>query len=424
MRSAPRPTGSSAWLSLPWLLLALGCSDAAPTGGGGEGTASGGSALSTGGAPATGGMPSSGGAFSSGGGGGLATGGQGSGGTNPGTGGHGGDGDVFRPPFILGADITGTLRDEYWDATYRDEGVEKPLEQILQDHGFNYVRIDTFVDPSAPGGFAEADPLPFRNLDQTIVLAKRVKALGMGFLLDLHMSDTWTNPGAQGTPHAWQGFGIDALETAVHDYVKDAVTRLAAEGVRPDMVQIGNEITNGFLWDAGRIQNDDFGNFARLLKAGIRAVRDVDDRIQVMLHIEKCNDLATTRWWLDGVLGQGVEFDVFGQSCYAPDGDRHPGYQGTPAEWATTFAALVDEYPDLDFVIAEYSAEQRAANDVMFQLPNGRGLGTFNWDPTRFYETHPNVPLFTTDGEWNDFVTIPERIGLYDQMAQDYGLRP
>src|SRR5690606_21299606 len=134
--------------------------------------------------------------------------------------------------------------------------------------------------------------------------------------------------------------------------------------------------------------------------------------------------LATTRWWLDGVLGQGVEFDVFGQSCYAPDGDRHPGYQGTPAEWATTFAALVDEYPDLDFVIAEYSAEQRAANDVMFQLPNGRGLGTFNWDPTRFYETHPNVPLFTTDGEWNDFVTIPERIGLYDQMAQDYGLRP
>jgi len=189
-------------------------------------------------------------------------------------------------------------------------------------------------------------------------------------------------------------------------------------------VQIGNEITNGFLWDAGRIQNDDFGNFARLLKAGIRAVRDVDDRIQVMLHIEKCNNLATTRWWLDGVLGQGVEFDVFGQSCYAPDGDRHPGYQGTPAEWATTFAALVDEYPDLDFVIAEYSAEQRAANDVMFQLPNGRGLGTFNWDPTRFYETHPNVPLFTTDGEWNDFVTIPERIGLYDQMAQDYGLRP
>src|SRR5690606_20995382 len=121
-------------------------------------------------------------------------GGQGNGGTNPGTGGHGGDDDVFRPPFILGADITSTLREEYWGATYRDEGVEKPLEQILQEHGFNYVRIDTFVDPSAPGGFAEEDPLPFRNLDQTIVLAKRVKALGMGFLLDLHMSDTWTNP--------------------------------------------------------------------------------------------------------------------------------------------------------------------------------------------------------------------------------------
>ncbi len=430
MQSAPRPTGSSGWLPLPLLLLVLGCSDAAPTGSGGGGNASGGnasggSAPSTGGAFATGGMPSSGGAFSSGGsGGGLATGGQGSGGTNPGTGGHGGDVDVFRPPFILGADITITLKDEYWGATYRDEGVEKPLEQILQDHGFNYVRIDTFVDPSAPGGYAETEPVPFRNLDQTIELAKRVKTLGMGFLLDLHMSDTWTNPGAQGTPHAWQSFGIDALAAAVHDYVKDAVTRLTAEGARPDMVQIGNETTNGFLWDVGRIQNDDFGNFARLLKAGIQAVRDVDDRIQVMLHIEKCDNLTTTRWWLDGVLAQGVDFDVFGQSCYAPSGNGHQGYQGTPDQWATTFAALVDEYPQLDFVIAEYSAEQRAANDVMFQLPDGRGLGTFNWDPTRSYDTHPNVPLFTTDGEWNDFVTIPERIGLYDQMAQDYGLRP
>lgn len=340
-----------------------------------------------------------------------------------GAGGAGGAGNGDTPAFILGADITITLEDEYWGATYRDGGVEKPLEEILQDHGFNYVRIDTFVDPSAPGGYAADKAAPFRNLAQTLVLAQRVKARGMGFLLDLHMSDTWTNPGSQTTPHAWQGLGLGELEDAVYDYVSGAVQTLADGGARPDMVQIGNEITNGFLWGSGSIVNDDFGNFARLLDAGIRAVRDVDDRILIMLHIERCHDLATSRWWLDGVLAEGVEFDVLGQSCYAADGDRHPGYQGTPSQWQQTFTALAEEYPALTFVVAEYSAEQRAVNDVLFELPDRRGLGSFNWDPTRFYDTHPNVPLFATDTAWNDYVTRPERIGLYDRMAVDYGLR-
>jgi arabinogalactan endo-1,4-beta-galactosidase len=221
---------------------------------------------------------------------------------------------------------------------------------------------------------------------------------------------------------------IDELEDAVYAYVNDAVTKLIEAGARPDMVQVGNEVTSGMLWEVGRIEDNDFTNFGRLLKAGISAVHDADDEIRVMLHIEKCNNLATTRWWLDGVLAQGVSFDVLGQSCYAAaknsDGTiRVDGYQGTPAQWKATFDALASEYPELEFVIAEYSAEQRAANDVMFGLPNGRGLGTFNWDPTRFYETHPNVPLFATDGAWNHYVTIPEQMGLYDQMAADYGLK-
>jgi arabinogalactan endo-1,4-beta-galactosidase len=343
----------------------------------------------------------------------------------PGTGaapnGTGGDG-VFRPPFILGADVTITLEDEYWGATYTDGGVQKPLEEVLQDHGFNFIRIDTFVNPGAAGGYAADKEQPFRDLAHTITLAKRVKARGMGFLLDLHMSDTWTNPGAQATPAAWAGMNITQLESAVHSYVSDVLTQLIAAGAKPDMVQVGNEVTNGMLWEVGRISNNNFTNFGRLLKAGISAVREADEDIRVMLHIEKCNNLDTTRWWLDGVLGQGVAFDVLGQSCYAA-GNNLPGYQGTPAQWKTTFDALATEYPNLEFVIAEYSAEQRAAGDVMFDLPNGRGLGTFNWDPTRSYETHPNVPLFTTDGAWNKFVTIPAQIGLYDQMAEDYGLR-
>jgi arabinogalactan endo-1,4-beta-galactosidase len=328
---------------------------------------------------------------------------------------------VYKPAFIIGADITITLEDEHWDANYKDAGTLKPLEQILKDHGFNFIRIDTFVNPSEKGGYAEGKPEAFRDLAHTIELAQRVKRIGMGFLLDLHYSNTWTNPGAQGTPSMWAGQGIDALETSVYNYTKDALAQCKAANAMPDMVQVGNEITNGMLWETGR-NSTNFVNFARILKAGIRAVREANPAIPVMLHIEKCNNTQTSKWWLDGVLAQGVAFDILGQSCYGPTAS-HAGYQGPPSAWASTFATLAADYPNLKFVIAEYSASQREANDVMRNLPNQRGLGTFNWDPTRSYETHPNVPLFSTDGAWNRFVAIPEMMAIYDKMAQDYGLR-
>lgn len=392
--------------------------DLTSNGAGATGGDNSGATIGSGGVP---GLADGGGSTGSGG---ATNGGDGSGGSFS----SGGTSAGGPTPHLLGADITITLEDEHWGATYTDQGTQKPIEQVLEDHGFNAIRIDTFVNPAAPGGYAEDKVENFRDLTHTIVLAQRVKALGMFFLLDLHMSDTWTNPSAQAIPAGWTGYDLSQLEEAVYDYVHNAVQQLIDANAKPDMVQVGNEITNGMLWELGRIQGDDFENFGRLLKAGISAVRAIDPNILVMLHIEKCDDLSTSRWWLDGVLNEGVTFDVLGQSCYAAatiDGDpHHAGYHGSPAEWQTVFDALADEYPELEFVIAEYSAEQRAANDVIRSLPNNRGLGTFNWDPTRFYETHPNVPLFEPDGAWNDYVTVPAQIEKYDQMAIDYGLSP
>ena len=78
---------------------------------------------------------------------------------------------------------------------------------------------------------------------------------------------------------------------------------------------------------------------------------------------------------------QGVAFDVFGESCYT-------AYQGQPSAWMNTFTMLATQFPNMKFIIAEYGPEQRAANDIMWNLPDSRGLGTFNWEPT-------------TQGAWN-----------------------
>ena len=59
------------------------------------------------------------------------------------------------------------------------------------------------------------------------------------------------------------------MTQALHDYTRDVLNALKAQGTLPDMVQVGNEINHGILWPDGAFTNTD--NLAALLKAGIGA---------------------------------------------------------------------------------------------------------------------------------------------------------
>src|SRR5450432_1688894 len=93
-------------------------------------------------------------------------------------------------PFILGADISWIPEDEAAGATYYDHDVQKDIFVILKEHQFNYIRLRIFVDPKAPGGYASRRQEAFCDLDHTKGMARRIKAAGMKFLLDFHLSDT------------------------------------------------------------------------------------------------------------------------------------------------------------------------------------------------------------------------------------------
>jgi arabinogalactan endo-1,4-beta-galactosidase len=215
----------------------------------------------------------------------------------------------------------------------------------------------------------------------------------MSFLLDLHYSDTWADPGKQIIPKAWRNAtSIADLAMRVKSYTSDVVTALVAAGARPDMVQVGNEITPGMLIHVPSSNTDCWGNdaspnslggstsnwnnLATLLKAGIEGVKAVDSSIQIMLHIENTDDLAGVRWWVENAVSREVEFDVLGLSCYT-------AFQGAPSVWKATFQALASDYPNLKFAIAEYNPERGQANRIMRELPNGRGIGTFFWEPSQ-----------------------------------------
>jgi len=387
------------------------------TTGGGSGGATG-----TGGGSATGGSTGSAGA-------------TGTGGAITGAGGAAGAGGNTLPSFFFGADIT--------DQEPAPAAAISNLLTQMKAHGFNFVRLRTFVDPKAADGYDKTNG--FDDIIHTVAFGKIVKDAGMGLLIDFHMSDNWADPGKQCVPVAWQTLTTIAdLSAAVHDYTKNAITQLIAGGARPDMVQIGNETTPGMLLHVCNAQGQQTGpnriqgaattagwpNLGMLLKAGVAGVREVDPGILISFHIDRGDDFAASKNWIDNAIKKGAVFDAFGESCYQQ-------YQGVPSDpvatkagWTSTFTQLIAAYPTLRFFAAEYGPMEREINDVVFNLPGNKGMGTFNWEPTTsgtWNAAQPSDPMGTTTHalfrrNGNTYTTLAD-MPLYTQMMMDYASR-
>jgi len=340
--------------------------------------------------------------------------------------------------FIIGADITWVQAAEAGGATYSD-GTKRDIFQLLKSHGFNYIRLRTFVDPKAADGYDQQDG--FGDLAHTIAFGQRIKAAGLGFLLDFHYSDNWADPGKQCVPVAWQkSKTIAELASALQAYTTDALRQLIAGGARPDMVQIGNEITPGMLLHLcdsggqptgtssinGSISN--WSNLGTLLKAGVKGVKDADAGIQIMLHIDRGGDkggftgdaLAASASFIDNAQKQGVVFDVFGESCYQRYQGDPASTANTQADWTQTFAGLAKQFPKLRFVAAEYGPMQREINDVLFAVSGKQGAGTFNWEPAKQGDWNTGHALFTVAG---NTYTATADLALYDAMKTAFASR-
>ena len=88
---------------------------------------------------------------------------------------------------------------------------------------------------------------------------------------------------------------------AVFDYTRKTIQAFREAGVLPDMLQIGNEVSNGMLWPDGKLP-DHWDQFAALVKAGIRGVdagRDHCPRPRIMIHIDRGADRRGTKAFFD-----------------------------------------------------------------------------------------------------------------------------
>ncbi len=290
--------------------------------------------------------------------------------------------------FAIGADVSFLSQAEQSGAIFKENGVARPALEILREHSYNWIRLRIFVAPTK---------LP-NNLDYTLAAAKQAKAMGFKFLLDFHYADDWADPGHQPTPVAWQSYTHKQLVDAVFAYTRDTVAAFRDAGVMPDMVQVGNEVSNGMMWPDGRLPAN-WDNFAALMKAGIDGVgagSAGQARPLIMIHIDKGGDVAATKAFFDKLATYNINFDVIGQSFY-------PWWQGSLNDLRTNLEATIRAYGKDVYVVetaynwepGEYTKRpgpfpespegQRdfldEMNRIVMEAPGGHGKGIFWWEP-------------------------------------------
>jgi arabinogalactan endo-1,4-beta-galactosidase len=299
--------------------------------------------------------------------------------------------------------VSFTLREEAAGTTLSDGGKRLPLERILAARGANYVRLRVWVNP--PAGYSDERSV--------LELARRAKAAGLKILLAPHYSDFWADPHSQETPAAWRADDLTALAARVREYTRDLVGKLAAQGTPIDMIQIGNEVTNGFLWPLGTVgdgTDQEWSNFAALVNSAIVGAHEGEPRrrLSVVIHIDSGGDVGRSRYFFDKLMAAGVtSFDIIGLTYY-------PYWNGSLADlrenldmlasryhkkiliaetaypwtlagtkagdWVTTASQL----PDAASLPASPEGQERffqLLRSILLGLPDHLGLGFFAWEP-------------------------------------------
>jgi len=288
--------------------------------------------------------------------------------------------------FARGADLGWLSLLESQGVSWRDsEGKPGEPLDILQAQGVDSVRLRVFVNPPA-SGYADGYPLGFCDKASVVAMARRAQARGLRVMIDFHYSDTWADPAHQTKPAAWNTHAFSQLLDDVSAHTRDVLQALVEAGVRPEWVQVGNEIGSGLLWPEGRY--DQFPQLTQLVNRGYEAVKAVCPEARVIVHLASGDNSDTLTWWLDRFFANGGKCDAIGLSWYPYWSDSN--HATSLPDLQASLRILLARY-DRDLLLCEVGAPAdnpvegfnlvRRAIEAMQSLPAGRGLGVFYWEP-------------------------------------------
>lgn len=308
-------------------------------------------------------------------------------------------------PFITGADLSYVNEMEDCGARYSDGGKQRDPFAIFAGYGADLVRVRLWH---------KATWTRYSNLEDVAKTIRRAKQHKLRVLLDFHYSDTWTDPERQEIPDAWKHItNTPELAKALYDYTQTTLQTLDAQGLAPDMVQVGNETNVEILQPKGNTSSKhlNWERNAALLNSGIKAVRDFSatrpQKIAIVLHIAQPEHGL---WWFPEAAKHGItDFDVMGLSYYpqwskykVDASPNHPGIgdairsltqsQGKPVmvvetayPWMIKNIDKADNVMWQDALAPEYPATPKGQLDYLLALSksikSAGGIGLIYWEP-------------------------------------------
>lgn len=237
--------------------------------------------------------------------------------------------DTSQEVFIKGADMSflplieneGT---QYFNAINQSEDALLTLKKA----GCNTIRIRIWNN----------SPENLSSFNEVKALAQRVKNAGMKVLLCVHYSDTWADPGAQSIPAAWANLSFSDLKIAFTSYTSMLMTE-----IKPDIIQIGNEINNGFMWPKADLATHE-SEFLELLNVASAFIRATSPKTKIMLHYAGIG--AGTSWFYNKMAT--VNYDYIGLSYY-------PIWHGKNLEDVKSTISTLGQTHNKKVIIAETS---------------------------------------------------------------------
>ena len=283
--------------------------------------------------------------------------------------------------FAKGADISWLPQMEATGYEfYNEKGEKDDVLKILKSKGMDAIRLRVFVNPNDDKGSGHC------NKEETVAFAKRLKSLGFRIMIDFHYSDSWADPAKQYKPKAWENLNFEDLKKAVYNHTYDVLLALKKEKITPEWVQVGNEIPNGILWPDGHSKN--FKNLGELLNKGYEAVKAVNKKIKVIVHIDEGNNTEKITWFYKNIAEQNVKYDVIGLSYYP---------YWIKKDWTETIQDLQKNMNYLtktynkEVMVVEVGGEDtqventykllEATIKAVRNVPNKKGTGVFYWEP-------------------------------------------
>lgn len=342
------------------------------------------------------------------------------------------------PPggLYLGADLSYVNEMEDCGAIYRKAGQPADPFALLKSEGGTIVRVRIWNN---------ATWTKYSNYPDVLKTIRRAHAAGLQSLLDFHYSDDWADGGKQIAPAAWAGLSTDEQVKALHDYTRDILRRLDADGAMPEMVQVGNE-TNPELLGGREHQPINWVRNARLLNAGIRAVREAGRAgsvaPRIMLHIAQPENILP---WFDAATKAGVRgYDLIGISYYSKWskwslGQLKQTIATAKARYGKQVIVVETGYPftlegadtaknllGTDALVAGYPAtpdgQLRFMVDLTQLTVDAGGIGVVYWEPY-WVSTHCGTRWgHGSDWEnatWFDYPTH-EALPVFEFLRHDY----